>query len=55
MYKWTFTARDNGGKYQCFSVKAGSKAIAIEKGMERAKKHAAGDITTWDCKLCMVF
>ena len=55
MYKWSYTCRDNGGKYQCFTVKAATKHEAIKKGAERARKHAAGDITTWDCKLIMVF
>lgn len=51
MAKWTFTARDNGGKFQVFTVSAASKPDAINKGIEKAKKHAAGDITTWDCTL----
>lgn len=55
MYQWYFTARDNGGKYQCFKVKAASKAEAINKGMKKAEKNAAGDITNWDCKLIMIF
>lgn len=55
MYKWTFTAHDNGGKKQCFTVKANDKTSAIKKGMEKAKKNAAGDITSWDCKLCTIF
>ena len=54
MYKWTFTVRDNGGFYQCFSVKAKDKTSAINKGFEKAKKNAKGDITSWDCKLCLV-
>ena len=55
MYKWQFTARDNGGKHQTFTVKASNKTDAIKKGFEKAKKSANGDITTWDCKLIMVF
>lgn len=51
MAKWTFTARDNGGKHQVITITAGSKLEAIEKGIRRAKKKAAGDITTWNCNL----
>lgn len=52
MATWQFTARDNGGKYQTFKVKAPDKTEAIRKGFERAKKHAAGDIGFgWDCRL----
>lgn len=49
--KWTFTARDNGGKYQSFTVSASTKNDAIKKGFEKAKKAAHGDITTWQCTL----
>lgn len=48
---WSFTARDNGGKFQCFKVKASTKTEAIDKGFTKAKKGAAGDITSWNCKL----
>lgn len=51
MAKWTYTARDNGGKYQVLTVTANSKPEAIEKGFVKAKKNAAGDIITWNCKL----
>lgn len=51
MAKWTFTATDNGRKHQIFTVTAASKPEAIEKGFARAKKHAAGDLITWACKL----
>lgn len=48
-YKFTFYCIDNGGKKQCFTVKAVDKAAAIAAGMERAKKHAAGNINNWEC------
>lgn len=51
MSKWTYTARDNGGKYQVITVTANSKPEAIEKGFQRAKRKAAGDITIWECRL----
>lgn len=51
MAKWTFTARDNGGKFQCIKITANDKTTAINKGLEKAKKKAAGDITTWNCML----
>lgn len=51
MYTWIFTCHDSGGKFQNFKVKATNKNDAIRKGMERATKHAKGDIHTWDCKL----
>ena len=51
MAKWTFTAHDNGGKFQALTIIANDKITAIKKGMERANKKAAGDIITWDCKL----
>lgn len=50
-YKWKFTARDNGGKRQVFTVTANSKPEAIEKGIKAAQKRAAGDLTGWDCAL----
>lgn len=56
MYNFTFTCRDNGGKYQCFTVKAKDKSEAIKKGMEKAKKKAAGDICgNWDCRMQPIF
>lgn len=51
MAKWNFNAIDNGGKRQFFTVTATSKPEAIQKGIERAKKHAAGNITNWNCNL----
>ena len=51
MYTFTFTARDNGGRFQCFSVKANDKKEAIRKGLCKAKAKAKGDIAYWDCKL----
>lgn len=51
MAKWNFTTRDNGGKYQYFKVTAPTKTEAINKGMMKAKKAAAGDIITWKCSL----
>ena len=52
MATWQFTCRDNGGKFQTFKVKAASKPQAIDKAMEKAKKHAAGDISpSWECRL----
>ena len=52
MAKWSFNCIDNGGKKQFFTVSAPDKITAIKKGMERAKKHASGDISpTWTCKL----
>lgn len=54
MTTWLFSCRDNGGKFQVFRVKAPSKPEAIDKAFKRARKHAAGDITTWDCKLAQI-
>ena len=51
MAKWIFTAHDNGGKNQVLKITATSKTEAINKGMERAKRHATGDINTWNCRL----
>ena len=52
MAKWSFNCTDNGGKYQHFIVSAPDKTTAIKKGLDRAKKHAAGDIgPTWRCSL----
>lgn len=55
MTKWSFTCRDNGGKFQCITIKASSKTEAIKKAFDKAKKNAAGDITCWDCKLVMTY
>ena len=50
--EWDFTCRDNGGKFQYFSVKANDKTEAIKKAFEKARKSAAGDIGyDWTCKL----
>ena len=54
-YKWTFTCRDNGGKYQAFKISASDKTSAINKGIAKARKNASGDIITWDCKLNPTF
>ena len=51
MAKWYFNSIDNGGKHQNFIVTAASKPEAIDKGIEKAKKKAAGDIITWHCTL----
>lgn len=52
MAKWIFTAHDNGGKRQVLKITAANKTEAISKGMEKAKKHAAGDIGSgWSCRL----
>ena len=52
-FKWHFYAIDNGGKKQSFYITAGSKTAAIEKGMKKARKNAAGDIVNLDCRLCL--
>lgn len=54
-YKFNFYCVDNSGKRQSFTVTAPDKQTAIDKGFTRAKKHAAGDIITWDCSLRPVF
>lgn len=51
MAKWYFSTTDNGGKKQNFVVSAANKSEAIFKGLDRAKKHAAGDINTWHITL----
>jgi len=51
MAKWSFTARDNGGKFQALTIRAADKPTAIKKGIDRAKKGAAGDLITWNCRL----
>jgi len=51
MSKWDFSCNDNGGKKQYFVVSANSKPDAIEKAFKKARKNAAGDIATWNCKL----
>lgn len=38
-YTWTFTCRDNGGKFQVFKIKASDKTSAINKGFAKAKKE----------------
>ena len=55
MFNWRFWCIDNGGKRQCFEVKAGSKADATRKAFDRARKHAAGDIHAWSCDLIRAF
>lgn len=54
-YTFAFSCRDNGGKYQHFDVKARDRFSAEKKAFEKARKNAAGDITSWDCKLKMIF
>ena len=52
MIMFRFSCHDNGGKFQSFTYKAKDKADAIKKGMERARKHARGDISPdWKCEL----
>lgn len=51
MAKWYFSTLDNGGKRQNFIVSAASKCEAIDKGLKRAKKNAAGDINAWHITL----
>jgi hypothetical protein len=51
MSKWSFTCRDNGGKFQALTISAGNKTDAINKGFEKARKTAKGDITSWNCSL----
>lgn len=51
-YKWMFTARDNGGKLHCYTIKAKDKTEAIHKGLAKAKKNGKGDLNGhWDCKM----
>lgn len=52
MAKWTFTCRDNGGKFQCLTITATSKQEAILKGIKKAKEKAKGDLSPdWKCTL----
>lgn len=51
MSTWYFTARDNGGKFQGFKIKAADKKQAIDKGFFKARKQARGAITSWNCTL----
>lgn len=51
-YTFWFECTDNGGGHQSFMVKAENKQEAIKKGMSFAKKHASGDICSWECELC---
>ena len=51
MAKWTFTTLDNSNKRQTFTVTAPSKADAIKRGIDRAKRTAAGDITRLTCSI----
>ena len=54
-YSFTFRCIDNGGKRQSITIKASNKAEAIDKGLKRAKKNAAGDIRNWECVLNPTF
>lgn len=49
--EWIFTCFDNGGKRQYFTVSAPDKSTAAHKGLIRARRNAAGDVTRWECKL----
>lgn len=51
MAKWSFYCTDNGGKWQTITVTAKDKPEAIDKGFEKARKKAKGDIIHWECKL----
>lgn len=52
MAKWNFSCNDNGGKHQYFTVTAANKTEAINKGLEKARKNAKGDIGfNWNCSL----
>lgn len=55
MYKFQFSCIDNGGYRQNFVVKASNKQAAIDKAFTKARKHAKGDITSWECKLALGF
>ena len=50
-YRFIFACYDNGGKYQSFAVSASSNDEAIQKALKKANKAAAGDITSWECRL----
>ena len=54
-YTWEFRCIDNGGKHQYFKIKARDKTAAINAGFAKAEKNAAGDITSWDCRLLLMF
>lgn len=52
MATWIFRCQDNNGKRQFFKVKANSKLEAVNKGFEKARKNAKGDISyNWECNL----
>lgn len=52
MATWSFYCSDNGGKKQYLKIKAKDKTEAIQKGFEKARKNAKGDIGyNWECKL----
>ena len=53
-YRFNFACHDNGGKYQSFAVSAASKDEAIQKAFKKANKAAAGDITSWECRLALL-
>ena len=53
-YRFNLACRDNGGKYQSFAVSASSKDEAIHKAFKKANKAAAGDITSWECRLALL-
>lgn len=51
MAKWQFSYSTSDGKRGHLKVTANSKIDAIKKGMEHARKHAAGASINFDCKL----
>lgn len=54
MHIFTFTARDNSGKFHCYKIKAMNKTEAIRKGLEKARKNGKGDLCyNWQCRLNM--
>ena len=53
-YTFNFYCINNSGKKQIFKVKAPDKMTAIDKGFQKAKKNAKGDITNWECRFVSV-
>ena len=49
--KWYFRAIDNGGKKHAYHYTAKDKTEAINKGFEKTRKNAKGDINAWECEL----
>lgn len=51
-FKFIFSCTDNGGKHQRFEVIAPDKPKAIQLGLGKARKNAAGDICgDWKCEI----